>query len=77
MLAVERGLIDLEVAGVHHHAGRGVDRQRHAVGHAVRDAQELDLEGADPDPLARTHGVEALPVLGGPIRELRTRRTPA
>ena len=44
VLAVERRLIDLEVAGVNHDAARRVDRQRHAVGHAVRDAEELDRE---------------------------------
>ena len=32
---------------------RRVDRQRHAVGHAVRDADELDRERADGDPIAR------------------------
>ena len=53
VLAVERRLIDLEVAGVDHHAARRLDRQRHAVGHAVRDAQELDRERADRDALAR------------------------
>ncbi len=31
VLAVERRLIDLEVAGVDHHAVRRLDRQRHAV----------------------------------------------
>ena len=45
--AVDRRLIDLEVAGVEHDAGRRVDGQRHAVGHAVGDADELDLERAD------------------------------
>ena len=42
MLAVDRRLIDLEVAGVDDDADRRVNRQRHAVGHAVRDADELD-----------------------------------
>ena len=42
VLAVERRLVDLEVAGVDHDAARRLDRQRHAVRHAVRDAQELD-----------------------------------
>ena len=50
VLAVERRLVHLEVAGVHDRAGRRVDRQRHAVGNAVRDAQELDLERADAIP---------------------------
>ena len=42
MLAVERRLIDLEVAGVHDDADRRVDRERHAVRHAVRHANEFD-----------------------------------
>ena len=55
MLAVERRLIDLEVAGVDDDAERRVNRQRHAVGHAVRDADELDRERADRDPIARSY----------------------
>ena len=47
-LAVERRLIDLEVAGVDHHAMRRLDRERHAVGNAVRDADELDRERRRP-----------------------------
>ena len=46
VLAVERRLVDLEVAGVHDDADRRVDGQRHAVGHAVRDADELDRRTA-------------------------------
>ena len=46
-LAAERRLIDLEVAGVDQHALRRADRHRHAVRHAVRDADELDLKGPD------------------------------
>ena len=49
VLAVDRRLIDLEVAGVDDHADRRRDRQRHAVRHAVRDADELDRERADGD----------------------------
>ena len=47
LLAVERRLVDLEVAGVDHDAVRRGDRQRDAVGDAVRDAEELDREAAD------------------------------
>ena len=54
MLAVERRLVDLEIAGVDDDACRGVDRQSDAVRDAVRDANELDLEGADGDPLRRS-----------------------
>ena len=53
MLAVDRRLIDLEVAGVDDHADRRVDGQRDAVGHAVRDADELDLERTDGHAVAR------------------------
>ena len=35
------------------------DRQRHAVGHAVRDADELDGERADGDGVARLDGLAA------------------
>ena len=55
VLAVERRLVDLEIAGVDDDAVRRGDRQRDAVGHAVRDAQELDRERADRDALARPH----------------------
>ena len=53
VLPVERRLVDLEVARVQHDAGRRVDRHRHAVGHAVRHAQELDREAPDGDAIAR------------------------
>ena len=55
MLAVDRGLVDLEVAGVQDDAERCVDRQRNAVRHAVRHADELDLEWPDGDALAWPH----------------------
>ena len=48
VLAVERRLVDLEIAGVDDDAVRRRDRQRDAVRHAVRDAQELDREAARP-----------------------------
>ncbi len=47
MLAVDRRLIDLEVAGVDDDAERRMNGQRHAVGHAVRDADEFDRERTD------------------------------
>ena len=52
-LAVDRGLIDLEVAGVNDHAVGRLDRERDAVGDAVGDAEELDRERADRDSVAR------------------------
>ena len=42
VLAVDRRLIDLEVAGVDDDADRRVNGERDAVRHAVRDADELD-----------------------------------
>ena len=54
MLAVERRLIDLEVAGVDDDARRRVNRQADAVRNAVCDANELDVEGADRHPLRRS-----------------------
>ena len=47
-LAVERRLVDLEVARVDDRAGRRVDGERHAVRHAVRDAEELDARTVRP-----------------------------
>ena len=58
VLAVERCLVDLEIAGVHDDARGRVDRERDAVGDAVRDANELDLERSDGDAVVRTHGDE-------------------
>ena len=62
VLAVDRGLIDLEVAGVDDGADGRRDRQRHAVGHAVRHADELDRERAHGHALPRLDGLE--PVAG-------------
>ncbi len=47
VLAVDRRLIDLEVAGMDDRADRRRDGQRHTVGHAVRHADELDREWPD------------------------------
>ena len=52
-LAVERRLIDLEVAGVEQHALRRPHDHRDTVGHAVRDADELERERADRNRRAR------------------------
>ncbi len=54
-VAGERGLIDLEVAGVDQHALRRADDHRHAVRHAVGDADELDLERPNREHVARRH----------------------
>src|ERR687888_76392 len=55
VFAVDWRLIDLEIAGVDDDADRRADRERDAVGHAVRDADEFDLERPDRHPLARLH----------------------
>ncbi len=47
MLAVERRLVDLEVARVYDHPGWRVHGNRDAVGHAVRHPDELDAERPD------------------------------
>ena len=60
LLAVDRRLIDLEVAGVQDDADRRVNRQRDAVGHAVRDANELDAKPADLHDIARPHRVQTI-----------------
>ncbi len=58
VFAVNRRLVDLEVAGVDDDAGGCMDGQRHAVGNAVRDADELDRERTDRYTLARADGDE-------------------
>ncbi len=70
MLAVDRRLVDLEVAGVHDDAERRVNRQRDAVGHAVRHADELDGQRPDAHPIAGAHGVQIDPVVAV-LAELR------
>ena len=51
-------------------AGVG-DRQRHAVGHAVRDADELDRERADGDRVARADGLQPIAGVDAVLFELR------
>ena len=70
VLAVERRLIDLEVAGVDDDAGRRVDRERDAVRNAVRDADELDLERSDRDAVVRPDG-DQLAAVDAVLLELR------
>ena len=50
--AVDRGEVELEVAGVQDHALRGVERGGEAVGHRVGDGDELHVERADHAALA-------------------------
>ena len=49
--AVDRGEVELEVAGVQDRALRRVDGGGEAVGHRVGDGDELAVERADPAPL--------------------------
>ena len=44
VLAIDRGVVELEVAGENNHASRSGDRQRVAVGHRVGVADELHRE---------------------------------
>ena len=50
--AVERELVHLEVTRVQHHAGAGADRDRERVGDGVVDGDELEVEGAEAEPVA-------------------------
>ena len=60
-LAVDRGGVDLEVAGMDHDAHLGVDGKGHGVGDGVVHMDEFHGEFACPDGFARVHGDE----LGG------------
>ena len=65
-LAVDRGLVDLEVAGVDDGAGRRLDRQRHAVWDGMRDAHELDGERAHLDTVSWRHPPQPV-AMGDPV----------
>src|SRR6185437_38709 len=54
-MAVRRGEVDLEVAGVEDDAGGGVDGERDAVDERVRDADGHDAEGAERETPAGQH----------------------
>ena len=71
VFAVDRRLIDLEVAGVHDETGRRGDRQRYTVWHAVRDADELDFKRPDADAIARMNGVQARRRVDAVLLQLR------
>ena len=71
VLAVERRLIDLEVARVDDRPCRRVDDDRDAVRHAVRDAQELEPERADRHRLARANRPQPIARLDAVLLELR------
>ena len=63
---VERELVHLEVAGVQHDAGRGLDGHRHRVGDRVVDREELKVEGPPRAGVALLHldRLRGQPVLG-------------
>ncbi len=60
VLAIDRRLIDLEIPRMNHDPVGRLDRERHAIGHAVGHTQELDRERADGDALARPHRHQTL-----------------
>src|SRR5262245_37158045 len=70
-LAGKRRLIDFEIAGVNQNALRRPDGQRHTVRHAVRDADELDLEWANRDDVPRLDGYQAVGGLDAVLFEFR------
>ena len=76
-LAVHRRLVDLEVAGVQQHALRRADHHGDAVGHAVRDADELQREGADGDDVAGLDGHGLAARARAPRASCRRRPAPA
>jgi hypothetical protein len=60
--AVERKLVHLEVARVQHQGRAGADRDGQGVGDRVVDGDELELVGAEREPVARLHlVVDGLP----------------
>ena len=71
VLAVDRRLIDLEISRVHDRARRRMNGHCHAIGHAVRDAQELHFAVAHANALARLNGDEAVAWIDPVLLELR------
>jgi hypothetical protein len=71
MLAVDRRLIDLEIAGMDDRARRRRDRERDAVGHAVGDADEFNRERANRDAIARADRLQSIAGLDLVLLELR------
>jgi len=59
-LAVDRGLIELEVTGVHDVAERCADTQTHSVGDGVSDTEGRDIEVTQLDCLARVQCLERI-----------------
>ena len=70
-LAIDRGLIDLEVAGVDDHASRRVNRHGQAVRHAVRHTKELHPNGANRVRIARAHREQPVRMVDAVLVQLR------
>ena len=70
VLAIDRRLIDLEIARVHDRPGRARDRERHAARHAVRDPDELDDERPDGHLVPRPDRLEAILRVDAVLHEL-------
>ncbi len=71
VLAVERRLVDLEIARVDHRPHRRSDRHRERIRDAVRHPDELDRQVADRHPFARLHRHQAVRRVDAVALELR------
>ena len=65
--AVDRRVVELPVAGVDDAPGAGLDDERDGVGDRVRDADELDAEGADLERLVVRPRFHELRLLTEPV----------
>ena len=61
-LAVDRGVVELEVAGVDDRPDRGLERDAHRVGDRVADPERHDVERADVDLVAGLEGEDRVVV---------------
>ena len=74
--AVDRGVVELVIAGMDHQPGRRVDAQPDAVGDRVADVEELDLERADLDRSRRPGRCSSCALLSSPPRASLTSSRP-
>ncbi len=58
-LAIDRRVIEFEIAGVDDQSGRGRDADAHAIGNGVRHAEEFQPERAEVQPAARFDRLQA------------------
>ena len=70
VLAVEGRLVDLEIARMEERPGWRVQRDRDAVRHAVRDADELDVGRADRHAVSRLYRHEPIAGVDAVLGEL-------